>query len=31
MLTVLAILLIWFGVYPTPLLQVIQSTTAALS
>jgi len=30
MLTVLAIL-IWFGVYPTPLLHVIQTTTAALS
>jgi len=31
MLSVLAVLLIWFGVYPTPLLQVIRATTAALS
>ena len=29
MLAVLAILLIWFGVYPTPLLHVIQSSMAA--
>jgi NADH-quinone oxidoreductase subunit N len=27
-LTVLALLLIWFGVYPTPLLQVIRATMA---
>jgi NADH-quinone oxidoreductase subunit N len=31
MLSVLAILLIWFGVYPTPLLHVIRATMAALS
>jgi NADH-quinone oxidoreductase subunit N len=31
MLAVLAILLIWFGVYPTPLLQVIRTTMAPLS
>jgi NADH-quinone oxidoreductase subunit N len=31
MLAVLAILLIWFGVYPTPLLDVIRTTMAALS
>jgi len=31
MLAVLAILLIWFGVYPTPLLHVIRTTMAALS
>ena len=30
-LSVLAILLIWFGVYPTPLLHVIRATVAALS
>jgi NADH-quinone oxidoreductase subunit N len=29
MLTILAILLIWFGVYPAPLLHVIQTTLAA--
>jgi NADH-quinone oxidoreductase subunit N len=31
MLAVLAILLIWFGVYPTPLLHLIRTTMAALS
>jgi NADH-quinone oxidoreductase subunit N len=31
MLTVLALLVIWFGVYPTPLLHVIRTTMAALS
>ena len=31
MLAVLAILLIWFGVYPTPLLHVIRTSMAALS
>jgi NADH-quinone oxidoreductase subunit N len=31
MLAVLAILLIWFGVYPTPLLHVIRATMAVLS
>ncbi|MGA8508426.1 MAG: NADH-quinone oxidoreductase subunit N [Candidatus Sulfotelmatobacter sp.] len=31
MLAVLAILLIWFGVYPTPLLHLIGTTMAALS
>jgi NADH:ubiquinone oxidoreductase subunit 4 (subunit M) len=31
MLAVLAILVICFGVYPTPLLRVIHATMAALS
>jgi NADH-quinone oxidoreductase subunit N len=31
MLAVLSLLLIWFGVYPTPLLHVIRATMAALS
>jgi NADH-quinone oxidoreductase subunit N len=31
MLAVLAILLIWFGVYPTPLLHMIRTTVAALN
>jgi NADH-quinone oxidoreductase subunit N len=31
MLAVLAILLIWFGVYPTPLLHLIRTTMAALN
>ena len=31
MLAVLAILLIWFGVYPTPLLNLIRTTVAGFN
>ena len=31
LVVVLTILLIWFGVYPTPLLNLIRTTTAGLN